>query len=285
MVEEPFLNQQIEFLRYLATYRNELLNLICIFINQIDTAYGYLILNLLGWLKLGRIRGSQLFVLIIVSFYIVGSLKDFFMIPRPPKDLWLVEAYSFSFPSGGATNAMVIFGYFVTQAEKFVSRFFFGFLIFAVAFSRLYLGVHYPVDVAAGLLLGVAILSIFFSYVRPFNKLIDAVPPFIEFLVGLGLILIFYFTNPLYGADSNIYFLALGVFAGLSIRRYLPLPYVDKKIHAIICLSIIFVLLCIPEILHLENYLLYPFAFLIGLSPPLIAPWATNAVLYPKNKI
>lgn len=69
---------------------------------------------------------------------------------------------SASFPSGHATGAMAIYGFVayalarlaVTERQRIEAVFWAAVVIALVAFSRIYLQVHYPSDVAAGLLTG-----------------------------------------------------------------------------------------------------------------------------------
>ncbi|MFQ5769792.1 MAG: phosphatase PAP2 family protein [bacterium] len=59
----------------------------------------------------------------------------------------------FSFPSGHATNsfaAALLFSYFYRNYRYFL----FG-MAALVSFSRIYVGVHYPADVLAGIILGI----------------------------------------------------------------------------------------------------------------------------------
>lgn len=87
-----------------------------------------------------------------------------FVIARPRPDFILdVTAWSPSFPSGHATGAMAVYGliaYVIARdlpsvRQRFEVAFWSAVLIATVAFSRIFLNVHYPTDVAAGLLVGV----------------------------------------------------------------------------------------------------------------------------------
>lgn len=88
---------------------------------------------------------------------------------RPAYGASYVLTQSFSFPSGhsmGATVCYLLLAYLIVtrfpmrraaRIGVFVAAIA---LIFAVAFSRLYLGVHYPSDVVGGMAAGVAWLSV-----------------------------------------------------------------------------------------------------------------------------
>lgn len=91
-------------------------------------------------------------------------LKSIFDRPRPDVVPHLVEVSSMSFPSGHSMNSAVIyFTLAVLVARNFEQarlRTFIisvaAILVFAIGFSRVYLGVHYPSDVLAGWTAGAA---------------------------------------------------------------------------------------------------------------------------------
>jgi undecaprenyl-diphosphatase len=93
-----------------------------------------------------------------------GMLKLVFHRDRPTVFEWQTTAVSSSFPSGHAMSATVCYGtvaYLVIRLQKHRwSRVLTGvaavILILLVCATRLYLGVHYPSDVIAGILVGLA---------------------------------------------------------------------------------------------------------------------------------
>lgn len=102
-------------------------------------------------------------------------LKHTFNRTRPSAFEHLVNVSSSSYPSGHALASTTLFLSFAfIAAKKAKSRinemlFYAGALtvIFLVSFSRMYLGVHYPTDVFAGISLGVAwyaLVSALFFY-------------------------------------------------------------------------------------------------------------------------
>ncbi|WP_017742150.1 phosphatase PAP2 family protein [Scytonema hofmannii] len=87
-------------------------------------------------------------------------LKQRFGRARPALWDWIVNVGHYSFPSGHAMMSMVIYGFIgYTLAKEFPHqrKQIFALtilLIAAIGFSRLYLGVHWPTDVAAGYAVG-----------------------------------------------------------------------------------------------------------------------------------
>lgn len=98
------------------------------------------------------------------------GLKTWFARPRPEAVNWEVDLFgraiefptSFSFPSGHATTAVVVFGtvaYLVARLEPTPTQRRWtlagaGAVILLIGWSRLYMGVHYLSDVIAGYLSG-----------------------------------------------------------------------------------------------------------------------------------
>lgn len=71
------------------------------------------------------------------------------------RELLLVKPLSdFSFPSGHTLAAFEFLAVICTMPVKRIYKVLSGILAFGIAFSRLYLYVHFPTDVLAGMLLG-----------------------------------------------------------------------------------------------------------------------------------
>ena len=93
-----------------------------------------------------------------------GVLKLGFDRPRPAIFLPQVHTVSSSFPSGHAMSAAIVYSTVAYLAARLHKRRWARWLVMTAAFvvialisiSRLYLGVHYPSDVVAGLAIGLA---------------------------------------------------------------------------------------------------------------------------------
>jgi undecaprenyl-diphosphatase len=95
------------------------------------------------------------------------TIKDIVERPRPPLALHLVQADSFAFPSGHATAAVAVWGtiaivFAAGRPRPIAGAIWIGASLIAltVAFSRLYLGVHWWTDVVAGAAVGGAWLCL-----------------------------------------------------------------------------------------------------------------------------
>lgn len=94
-----------------------------------------------------------------------------------PMELSYSGASAFSFPSGHATMAAVIFGILAVLVSHSMGRWgravvyaVCGVLVVAIAYSRVYLGAHWFSDVLAGLVFGVVMMA-------AFGVAIEAIPP------------------------------------------------------------------------------------------------------------
>lgn len=84
----------------------------------------------------------------------------------------------YSFPSGHTTITACFYGILIylvlthTRSPfwRNVLVIFFGFMIFMVGLSRLWLGVHFPTDVIAGLFLGILLANLYAIFDKFFTK-------------------------------------------------------------------------------------------------------------------
>lgn len=111
---------------------------------------------------------KQLLMVSIGSSLLTVALKNIFERNRPDEVLNLVGAGGYSYPSGHSLASSAIYFTFAILLSKltidFKKQTYLWFLtftiIFTVALTRVYLGVHYFSDVLAGVLIGVAWASL-----------------------------------------------------------------------------------------------------------------------------
>lgn len=117
-----------------------------------------------GYLVVARkYRSAALVAAAIISGSLVSDgLKNLIVRPRPTIVPHLVEVHSLSYPSGHATNSMVVFltlGVLLAraQAERRMRIYVVAVAMLCtilIGFSRAYVGVHWPTDVLAGWAVG-----------------------------------------------------------------------------------------------------------------------------------
>lgn len=111
-----------------------------------------------------RHAGARLTLLFLASAYVNAAAKVLAAQPRPfqydTRIRQLMEAGGGGLPSGHAQNGLVVWGYLASVLRRPWAWVAAPLLILAISLSRLYLGVHFPVDIAGGYLLGGALLAV-----------------------------------------------------------------------------------------------------------------------------
>jgi len=126
-------------------------------------------------LLLVRRKGAKkcallLLAAITLSHTMIGLIKNTALRIRPcgayPDANFLIASHGYSFPSGHTTVAFM--AAFILSHSSGKSFLFYG-LALLVGFSRIYNGVHYPLDVAAGALLGISIGYLVVNIAKKYN--------------------------------------------------------------------------------------------------------------------
>jgi undecaprenyl-diphosphatase len=128
------------------------------------TVLGLVVLSVVGFLLLqARYRTAIVVLATAASGELANyAMKNLFMRPRPDVVPHLRDVASTSFPSGHAMESAIIYltlgAILMRLAERRITKIYcIGIAIFLtliVGISRVYLGVHYPTDVAAGWMFG-----------------------------------------------------------------------------------------------------------------------------------
>lgn len=130
------------------------------------TVLGLVVAAVTGFFLLRRLYKNALFVFAasVGGWFLNGVLKALFARPRPDVVPHLREVASLSFPSGHALTSAVVYltlGALLMHVSQGRLVRWYCLIVamtatFLVGASRVYLGVHYPTDVLAGWLVGLA---------------------------------------------------------------------------------------------------------------------------------
>ena len=158
----------VAVLRYIEAHQTPFLDGAAIEITFLGTGLIVLMLvcvsGMFLWLTKHKHSALLLMVATVGGILLNGLLKMGFDRPRPQVFAWGQHTVSSSFPSGHAMSAATVYMTIAYLAARLQRRRLSRVLtlvaalviITLIAVSRLYLGVHYPTDVAAGVLMGLA---------------------------------------------------------------------------------------------------------------------------------
>jgi undecaprenyl-diphosphatase len=151
---------------YITSFRSPELNNFFQFITDLGDVYAYIVATTIAAVYFFfKLRNKwfvfQLLGVLVLSALANIALKRAFNRARPTIE-HLVVVKSLSYPSGHAMSAMAFYGfltYLIFQIKmpkwlRAVLTTVFVFLILSIGISRIYLGVHFPSDVAGGFIAG-----------------------------------------------------------------------------------------------------------------------------------
>jgi hypothetical protein len=123
----------------------------------------YLFISLLIFWCYDRRMGIRAMYVIMFSAYVALLAKTLFGMPRPPDYLHKVTENDFGFPSGHALVSTGFWGYMGLRIKNSRIIIAGAIAVFLVSLSRIYLGVHYPGDVAGGIVFGLTVAFVFYK--------------------------------------------------------------------------------------------------------------------------
>lgn len=164
------------FLLWLAQWSNPKLDRIMVMITQLGDFNIVIIvitITLSILLQKSYYQEAKFFLLACFGHPILADgMKLLYGKPRPKLWTHLVEAGSFSFPSGHAIGAVIVYGFIAFLLSGHYPKFsqliysLVFILIVLIGFSRLYLGVHWPTDVMAGYGIGFLWLTVCLTFLK-----------------------------------------------------------------------------------------------------------------------
>jgi len=158
----------MDFLRLLEGLRTPFLNAFFAGLTYLGSEAAFFVIAMYVFWCLSKRDGYYLFLVGFFGTTLSQSLKLIFRVPRPwvlDRNFTIVEsaragAGGYSFPSGHTQTAVGLYGGLALMSEK---RWLRGLCIAAVVlvpFSRMYLGVHTPLDVAVGFAIAAALVLV-----------------------------------------------------------------------------------------------------------------------------
>ncbi|MBQ9857722.1 MAG: phosphatase PAP2 family protein [Oscillospiraceae bacterium] len=156
----------MELLYLLESIRNPVLDAIVALITHLGGETVFIVIALIFYWCIDKKRGYYILSVCFIGTLINQFLKLMFRIPRPwvkDPDFTIVEsaraeATGYSFPSGHTQNVTGYLGGIARTSKRKVVQIVSVVLIILTAFSRMYLGVHTPLDVGVSLVIGAVLV-------------------------------------------------------------------------------------------------------------------------------
>ena len=208
-------------------------------------------------------------------------LKLLFRIPLPwvkdPNftivDSERAEATGYSFPSGHTQNAFAVFGAPARFFKNTALRIIFILLIALTAFSRMYVGVHTPLDVGVSIIVGTILVFVIYPFFRDMDKSPKKV--YIIFSIFIVLAAAFVAFVELYDFPADIdaenyasglknAYMILFCAIGLMMTFFIDTKYVHFPTQAVWWAQIIKVVVGLAILLALKSVLKAPLLALFG---------------------
>ena len=137
----------------------------------------YLTIKSFGW-KRGGFMILAMILLVAFSDQFTNLIKNSVERLRPNNDpaikhllRTLIKPQSFSFMSGHATTS-TFFSVFVVLLLRDKYKYIYFILLWPLifAYSRLYLGVHFPIDISVGIIIGITFANIYYFLFKKIDK-------------------------------------------------------------------------------------------------------------------
>jgi len=235
---------EIEIIKFIQQFRTPFLDVLFQVITFIgEDAFITVVLTLI-FLCINKRFAYMMGIAYMTNGIINTSLKEIFRVPRPigqpgVQSLRTQTAGGYSFPSGHSQSAASVL---TSLAIKIKKKWFYilgSVLVFLVALSRMYLGVHTLKDVVCGVVLGVVWVLVsnkIFCYAERTNKRYIL----LLYLIPVAAGMLFFHTETFYKAAGVLVSLLIGyIIESRYIRYDVKAPIWKQIIKYIIGLGVL----------------------------------------------
>lgn len=272
----------MEIIILLQSVASPPLDALALALTHLGSENAYIVMLLVTYLAIDPRAGRLLGVAVLGSYYLNQVAKDFVDTARPfVTDPLLVRSRAAeatapggAFPSGHAQLAATFWGMVAPLARRAWLTWTSVLLIALVSLTRLYLGVHWPLDVAGGLILGsiIAVVGLYAARWRP------ELPPW-----SLAAAWLFFplFAHLAWGTeDSGLIAGGMAGFAtgGMVLRHRPPRAWWRRAVLAVLGLALVFgwllgTSLLLPQAAK-DHVLVEPLRyFVLAWTGVVVAPW------------
>ena len=271
----------MQFLYLLEGVRNPAMNAIMSLVTMLGEETIVIVMAVLVFWCYNKKDGYYLIAVGFFGMLINQFLKVLFRIPRPwvlDEDFTIVEsareqATGYSFPSGHTQNATSLFGAVAMFAKKSWIKITCVAILLLVGFSRMYLGVHTPLDVGVSLLIGAVLVLGLYPLMKKYqdNNLFMAI--IFSSMILLGVASFIFMTVYKFPSDVDMVNIESGIYnsakligssLALLVAYFIEKKYVNFETSGSILAQIVKVIIGFALILAIKSGLSSPLAMLFG---------------------
>ena len=271
----------MEILRFFESIRNPVLDTFFSIITHLGEETVFIVVGILFFWCINKKQGYYILSIGFLGTVFNQFLKLWFRIPRPwvkDPEFTIVEsaraeATGYSFPSGHTQSSVGLFGGIARMEKNKILRIIMLVLCVLVPFSRLYLGVHTPLDVGVSILVAVVLIFAFkfltdWAMQKPMNMRILM---YSILALCLSLVLFVEFYN--FPSDIDMYnyehglsngYKMLGTFLGLYISYEIDHKYVNFSTEGGFLAQALKVVLGVIPLVLIKSLLKQPLLALCG---------------------
>ena len=220
---------QAQILTFFEGIRNDLLTTFFTTITILaEKLFLVIVLAFLYWC-VDKAKSKRLAWFVLFGAVGNGIVKNIVQMPRPydlgvVKPLRIETATSYSFPSGHTQSATSFWAGSMIILKTRASIILGSVIILLTALSRLYLGVHWPMDVLGGI--GFGLICLYFA-----NQLLDESGQVNKWhIVGTSILCLFALIFP---GDAD-YYKAVAALWGFCVGAYIEQNYIKFEINSLL---------------------------------------------------
>ena len=213
---------EVAFIRAVQSIANPVLDAFFIAVTMLGSEEFYTIAIAVVYWCVDRDLGYEIGLIVMLSFWLNLLVKGVFHTSRPSPEevrvLYPESGEGYAFPSGHTQSSLV---FWVGLAVAMKSRQVIALsciLVPLVALSRLYLGLHWPVDVIGGALFGALVIFLWLRARATVKRVVRMAPEWLRLILGLALPALALFPSP---AEPNLRIAGFlsGFFTGTLMER------------------------------------------------------------------
>lgn len=271
----------MQFLYLLESIRTPILDEIMLLITRFGEETVFLVLALVIFWCVDKYKGYYILGVGFIGTVLNQFLKLWFRIPRP----WVIDgnfkivekareaASGYSFPSGHTQSAVGTFGALASVAKNNWVRWIAIAIAILVPFSRMYLGVHTPLDVFVSVAIAILLIQILKPFVLSHDH--KGLPILIGIMVIIGLSFMAFVHLYRFPADIDPHNLAsgyknaytlIGALFGMLVVYVVDEKWLHFSTEAPLWAQILKVLLGLTFVLVIKSGLKTPLNFIFGES-------------------